>query len=83
MLVKDFETLSPTERSALVKPYNMRWVGTGRDESAEEYIERYDMRLLYEEDGFRFCASTEDMYGDPVDEEIVVVVIDGGYFFDL
>lgn len=48
------------------------------------------MRLLHEEEGYHFCASSEDMYGDPVEdengdpseEEMVVIVIEGA-FLDL
>lgn len=91
-LVSDFLALSAEQRAFLVRDraYSMRWIGTGREESAEEYIERKGMRLLWEENGYHFCASSEDMYGDPVEdengdlseEEMVVVVIEG-YYLDL
>lgn len=89
-LVSDFEKLSAEQRSSLCRAYGFRWIGTGYYEKAEEYIERKGMRLLYEEDGYHFCASSEDMYGDPVEdengdpseEEMVVLVIDGA-FLDL
>lgn len=87
MLVKDFESLSAEQRSSLLNPsffifFNHLLIGTGREESAEEYIERKGMRLLHEEDGYHFCASSEDENGDPSEEEMVVIVIDGA-FLDL